>query len=935
MKNIKKLLALILAIAIACSMAATLSACNDDTDPTEDTQGASGSKVTYTIAVESAGGMKMEGIQVYVYADDTLDDLVQAGQTDANGKVQFEMPQSGKYAITLDGAPKGYKVEKSYGFKGTAAEIALTSSLITEETLGNAGNLKLGDVMYDFSYTLPDGTTKKLSEVLKEKDMVLLNFWFAQCGPCGTEFPYMEQAYQMYKDDAAVIALSYIDSNADVAVYQSSMGLTFDMAECSTSWPGIFGFNSFPSTVVIDRYGVISLIEVGALTSLRPFTSIFDHFCGDDYEQKLCVNGVNDVITTVKPTQSMPSSEEIGQTINQGQIQVTYRPETQEGAAEHTWPFVIGEKNGEKCIMASNSHIDGSFAMIYADVELKAGEAVGFDYLISSERGADTFVVIVDGNDIFQMSGYDEVETWKKCYPWVADEDGTYEVVLCYLKDEGTDVGDDTVYVKNLRVVDADDVDTETYLPREAATTEDGFTYNYVDIVLNEKDGYYHVGTANGPLLLANLMGYSQFSEEDTVWNIVYSGAAKDYYQDMVSYFSYASNSAYNGYCTVNEELMGMLKLIDQVAGFDDEDDKEWMKICTYYQAYGTDKQLEDPIKGLATFSAFKATEGKNVPTNCFTYNRIIMPRGMFAAFTPSRSGVYRITSRNESQQGVEGWIFDENKTELLVFEHDERMFEGDGEVSMVYYMEAGKTYYIDIAFYDLYENGTIYYDIEYIGSTYELFRLCAPGYFTYDTDATGSAMYHLITGGIDVVLGNDGYYYEDLGNGKKGSKIYADFEGLTPLFSNPIATVNTKDADGNPLVIKGLIELGGFDFSKTEEDLQILAYMAKNNNDPKATDAYLKNLWGDDYEANKELYQIEDVFAGKYHGKGVDLTDEIEAYLDKIITTGSEERRGCVPVDAKLAELLQKLMDKYTFADVDHSWTKMCYYYDYLGPEG
>ena len=34
-------------------------------------------------------------------------------------------------------------------------------------------------------------------------------------------------------------------------------------------------------------------------------------------------------------------------------------------------------------------------------------------------------------------------------------------------------------------------------------------------------------------------------------------------------------------------------------------------------------------------------------------------------------------------------------------------------------------------------------------------------------------------------------------------------------------------------------------------------------------------------------------------------------------------------------AELLQKLMDKYTFADVDQSWLKLCYYYDYLGPEG
>jgi hypothetical protein len=38
--------------------------------------------------------------------------------------------------------------------------------------------------------------------------------------------------------------------------------------------------------------------------------------------------------------------------------------------------------------------------------------------------------------------------------------------------------------------------------------------------------------------------------------------------------------------------------------------------------------------------------------------------------------------------------------------------------------------------------------------------------------------------------------------------------------------------------------------------------------------------------------------------------------------------------VDARLAELLQMLMDKYTFAGVENSWTKLCYYYDELGPE-
>ena len=81
------------------------------------------------------------------------------------------------------------------------------------------------------------------------------------------------------------------------------------------------------------------------------------------------------------------------------------------------------------------------------------------------------------------------------------------------------------------------------------------------------------------------------------------------------------------------------------------------------------------------------------------------------------------------------------------------------------------------------------------------------------------------------------------------------------------------------------------------------------------------------------ELYEIKDVFAGRFHGEGQDLTEEMQGYLSQVIS-GNGENSGCVVVDQRLAEILQLLMDKYTFQNVDHSWIKLCYYYDYLGPE-
>lgn len=957
----KKLMSLLLVAAVLLSVMAGCKGGSDDpaSDPQGDniggnsSQSPNGENATYSVSVVTAGGMKMSGINVYVYANSDKTDLVTYGQTDKDGLVSLSMPKSDKYAIELQGIPTGYNVEPYYSFNGSAAVISLKSALITDKTLSDLSSsekLGLGDVMYDFSVKTAAGDTIKLSEVLAENKMVLLNFWFSTCGPCANEFPYMDEAYQMYQEKgAAVIAVDPLEDSNTVATYQSSMGLSFPMAACPASWSSIFGITGYPTSVIIDRYGVICLIEVGGITVLSPFTSIFEHFTADDYQQKICENGVGDIMTKVKPNVSMESSESIGAIINKGEIEVTYSPEAED---EYSWPFVLTDKNGSSCLKASNSGVDDSYAILYADVTLKAGQAVGFDYLVSSEYGSDVLHVIVDDEPIFTISGADDKETWKSCYPCVATKDGVYKVALCYIKDESDAVGEDTVYIKNMRVIDASKIDTTAHLPRQAATTEDGFNYSYVDVVYNEKDGYYHVGAKTGPLLLANLMGYTEFSEEQTIWDITYgtglSYNGKDMYEQLTPYFSYASNSSLNGVCTVNKELAELLKQVAEVAGFSD-DENEWLKICRYYEAYGKNaKQMEDPIKGLATFSAYDAKLGKNVSSNFFYYNTVIMPRGKLAKFVPSKSGVYRITSRAESSNGVDGWIFDKDHNELLVYEMDERLWNDDKNVSMLYYMKAGEAYYIDIAFWDPYEVGYIYYDIEYVASSMELFRLCSPGYFTYDTNATGDAMYHLIAGGIDVVMGTDGYYHEDLGkdkNGKQiyGSIIYADFTGITSLFSNPITTVNAYDENGklqydeNGKVIKvtGMIDMGGFDFSKNEEDLYVLGVMKKFNNDVEATKKYLKETWGEDYDVNAQNYQLEDVLNGIYHGTGKDLTAEIKSYTSKMYSGSAKERVGCVAVDARLAEILQMLMEKYTFEDVDNAWIKLCYYYDYLGPNG
>ena len=924
----KRLLAALCALTLLLTMAFAITGCGDDSSENSGSDLPSGDGGNYSVTVKTKGGMVMSNLDVYVYADDTLKDMQGAAKTNDKGIASFNLPKSDDYAITVVGAPKGYDVQASYAFTGNTATIVLSSAPVKGEDMASA-SLGLGSVMYDVTVTDTTGKQHTVSELLKTKKAVVLNFWYTTCSWCVQEFPVMNEAYNEFKDSVAVLAVDPMDDEGEIKRFQKDMNLSFPMAKCPGSWASAFSVQGYPTTVVIDRYGVICLVESGALVEKSAWTTIFNHFTADKYEQILLTDGAASLTTNILPTEKMPSNEDIAAALQQGNFEAKYSNDTN----EYSWPFIVAEKDGVKCMKTSNKEIPGSFATLLVDMHLEKGQAIGFDYFVSSEKASDILHVVVNDQPVYTISGVPTDNKWTSCYAWVAEEAGDYQLGLCYIKDSSTNEGEDTAYIRNLRIVDASQINTATYLPRQAAALQSDGSYKYVDVVFNEADGYYHVGSKTGPLLLAEIMNPSVFNEESSVYDLIIDGGVtfngKEIYNGagMVDYCSFASNSSLGGVCTVNKELGEMLKAVAEQTGFEDND-KEWLKICKYYQVYGTTVQLEDPIKGLAPFSAYKATLGKN---NSFTYNRIIMPRGLLAEFVPSKTGVYRITSHATSAQGVDGWIFNKDRKELYTHEAEERMFQPENNLSMVFHMQAGTPYYIDIAYWDVYETGTIPYTIEYVGATYDSFRLCSPGYFTYDSDATGNAMYYTISGGIDVVLGSDGYYYHDLGNGKKGSKIYCDFSGLTPIFDTPIATSTVTGSDGKPATVKGMIDKGAFDFSKDENDMQVLAYLAMHNNDVEKTDEYLQTLWGEDYDGYAEEYKLEEVFEGKFHGDGEDRTAEIKPYLSKMEKSPAE-RQGCVAVDEELADVLQELMDKYTFENVDNSWLKLCYYYDYMG---
>lgn len=240
---------------------------------------------TYSIKVATAGEKALAEVGVYVYSDETMENLVAVGYTDESGTFSFESDGAVGCIVSLREVPRGYKVEETYEIKGLETVISLETQLLSMDEMEGV-TFELGDVFCDFEITAANGNTYKLSELLKEKKAVVLNFWYINCGPCREEFPYLQDAYEAYSEDVEVLAMNPVDGTNDtIAAYMSELGITFPMASCHPDWESYMGVNGYPTTVVIDRFGTIGFIHSGSVTDAETFEAMFAYFTIDDYKQ--------------------------------------------------------------------------------------------------------------------------------------------------------------------------------------------------------------------------------------------------------------------------------------------------------------------------------------------------------------------------------------------------------------------------------------------------------------------------------------------------------------------------------------------------------------------------------------------------------------------------------------------------------------------------
>jgi thiol-disulfide isomerase/thioredoxin len=89
--------------------------------------------------------------------------------------------------------------------------------------------------------------------------VVMLNFWASWCGPCREEFPLLDQMYKRYRAaGVTIVGINVEPDSSDAEGFLAKTPVGFPIAfDRDSAASRLFGVDAMPSTVLIDRRGVV------------------------------------------------------------------------------------------------------------------------------------------------------------------------------------------------------------------------------------------------------------------------------------------------------------------------------------------------------------------------------------------------------------------------------------------------------------------------------------------------------------------------------------------------------------------------------------------------------------------------------------------------------------------------------------------------------
>tara|TARA_B110000467_G_scaffold65021_1_gene59325 strand:+ start:613 stop:1434 length:822 start_codon:yes stop_codon:yes gene_type:complete len=130
-------------------------------------------------------------------------------------------------------------------------------AVITKRVIDQWKDQKLPDGVF----TMLDGSTKTFKDF--EGKLLVLNFWYINCGPCIAEMPYLNDLVETYKDkDVQFLALSF-DSVPDITNFLTRTEFTYMQAGIDRAF--MYDFTPVsPAHFIVDKDGIVRDILIGA-----------------------------------------------------------------------------------------------------------------------------------------------------------------------------------------------------------------------------------------------------------------------------------------------------------------------------------------------------------------------------------------------------------------------------------------------------------------------------------------------------------------------------------------------------------------------------------------------------------------------------------------------------------------------------------------------
>lgn len=153
------------------------------------------------------------------------------------------------------------------------AVLALSSLVLSSCLPSEAPVLRAGDPAPDFAAASLKGGRPVSLEDYRGRTL-LVNLWATWCHPCKLETPYLQSLYEEHRDRGLRILGVSVDTTQDldmVVDFVEEMGVEYDIAlDPAATSRDVFFARGLPTSVVIDRTGIVAFTWIGPVTEGDP-----------------------------------------------------------------------------------------------------------------------------------------------------------------------------------------------------------------------------------------------------------------------------------------------------------------------------------------------------------------------------------------------------------------------------------------------------------------------------------------------------------------------------------------------------------------------------------------------------------------------------------------------------------------------------------------